>query len=130
VDGQFADQALVSNEQMSAGGASTVRGYLESEQIGDNGVHASFELQGVSLLKGTDGPGLKPLFFVEGAYLWLIDPLPGTKSEFGLYSTGVGLRLSQWHRLEGTLDLGVALKDSTYTEAGQARLQFSVVMKF
>jgi hemolysin activation/secretion protein len=128
VDGQLADQALVSNEQFSGGGASSVRGYLESEQIGDNGVHSSFELRGPLLFGGS--VQLRPLAFVEGAYLWLTDPLPGQQSEASLYSTGIGLRLSEWHRLDATLDLGIPLKSTSYTDAGQARLQFSATMKF
>lgn len=130
LDGQFADQPLVSNEQFSAGGSSTVRGYLESEQIADNGVHSAFELRGPSLLRGEGAAQLRPIAFVEGAYLWLNDPLPGQQSEFSLYSAGLGLRLNEWHRLDAMLDLGVPLKDSTYTDAGQARLQFSVTIKF
>lgn len=128
IDGQLADQALVSNEQFSGGGASSVRGYLESEQIADNGVHSSFELRGPLLFGGT--VQLRPLAFIEGAYLWLNDPLPGQQSEFSLYSAGIGLRLSEWHRMDASLDLGIPLKDSSYTDAGQARLQFSATMKF
>ena len=35
--GQVADQPLVNSEQFSGGGLGTVRGYLESEELGDNG---------------------------------------------------------------------------------------------
>ncbi len=38
VQGQIADGPLVSSEQFSIGGLDTVRGYLESETLGDNGV--------------------------------------------------------------------------------------------
>ena len=35
--GQASDQPLVNSEQFSGGGLGTVRGYLESEELGDNG---------------------------------------------------------------------------------------------
>jgi hypothetical protein len=45
VQGQIADGPLVSSEQMSVGGFDTVRGYLESETLGDNGVTGTFEIR-------------------------------------------------------------------------------------
>lgn len=50
VDGQLADQPLVSNEQMVAGGMDSVRGYKESAAAGDDGIHLSFELLATRLL--------------------------------------------------------------------------------
>ena len=47
--GQISDQPLVSSEQFSAGGLDTVRGYLESEVLGDNGVAGSIELRSPDL---------------------------------------------------------------------------------
>jgi hemolysin activation/secretion protein len=49
VDGQIANAPLVSNEQFSLGGDGSVRGYLQSEGLGDNGIHASVELRSPSL---------------------------------------------------------------------------------
>ncbi len=129
-DGQLADQPLVSNEQFSSGGATSVRGYLESEQIGDNGAHSSLELRGPSLLRNNGPAKLLPLAFVEGSYLWLNDPLPGQQTEFSIYSAGLGLRLSEWHRLEASLDVAWPLKDSTYSHVGDTRVQFSTKIQF
>ena len=49
VQGQVADQPLVSNEQLSVGGADTVRGYLESEVLADSGAVLQMELRSPSL---------------------------------------------------------------------------------
>jgi hemolysin activation/secretion protein len=130
IDGQVADQPLVSNEQMSAGGASSVRGYLQSEVVGDNGVHMSFELGGPSLIRGPDTAYLRPLVFIEGSYLWNENPLPGNPRDFSLYSAGLGLRVGQWHRLDASLDVGWPLKSTTNTPSGSARAQFSATLKF
>ena len=41
VQGQVTGQPLVNSEQLAGGGLATVRGYLEAEAIGDNGVFGS-----------------------------------------------------------------------------------------
>jgi hemolysin activation/secretion protein len=130
LDGQLADQPLVSNEQFSAGGQNTVRGYLESEKIGDNGMHASLELRGASMMAEAGATKLQPLVFAEGAYLWLQDPLPGQDSRFSVYSAGLGLRLSEWRSLDASLDVGWPLRNSTYSSKGAPEVQFSITMKF
>jgi hemolysin activation/secretion protein len=43
--GQKADGPLVSSEQISIGGFDTVRGYLESETLGDDGAAGTFEIR-------------------------------------------------------------------------------------
>ena len=51
LDGQFADSPLVSNEQFGAGGAESVRGYYESQSLGDDGVIGNLELRSPSYVK-------------------------------------------------------------------------------
>ena len=131
LDGQIADQPLVSNEEFSAGGAGTVRGYLESEQVADNGFHGSLELRGPSLWSRKDNSGsLQPHLFVEGAHLALRDPLPAQQSHFTISSAGIGLRFKDGRRLDAVLDLAFPFQSTTYTEAGQPRLQFSTTVHF
>jgi hemolysin activation/secretion protein len=45
VQGQVGDGPLVSSEQFSLGGLDTVRGYMETEALGDNGVSATLEIR-------------------------------------------------------------------------------------
>ena len=131
VDGQIADQPLVSNEEFSAGGSGTVRGYLESEQIADNGFRGSIELRGPSLWSRKDNSGsLEPHAFVEGAHLWLRNPLPSQRSHFTISSGGLGLRFKDGRRLDAVLDLAWPFQSTTYSEAGHPRLQFSTVVHF
>ena len=49
--GQMASQPLVNSEQFSGGGLGSVRGYLESEALGDNALFGTFELRSPSLLR-------------------------------------------------------------------------------
>ncbi|MFA7316487.1 MAG: POTRA domain-containing protein [Sulfuricella sp.] len=120
MDMQIASQALISNEQFAAGGAESVRGYLESERMGDNAVRGSLELRAANLLSGGEGPvnQLFPLAFVEGAELRLRDPLPGQTQRFSLASAGLGLRFKMLNGLMFDIDLARPLKDGAYTMAG------------
>ncbi len=42
---QLANQPLISAEQFAIGGVDSVRGYLESSELGDNGVSGTIELR-------------------------------------------------------------------------------------
>ena len=93
VDFQKASQPLISNEQFSAGGVDSVRGYLDAEVQGDDGLRGRFEIEHPVL--ATDWGALRALAFLDRASVSLQDPLPGQKASFNLGSYGVGLRLSQ-----------------------------------
>jgi hemolysin activation/secretion protein len=127
IDGQLANQPLVSNEQFTAGGVTSVRGYLEAEEIGDDGAHASFELR-ANVPSQTIGSRIDELelhVFAEGAYLTIQDPLPGTSGSAWLASAGVGLRARAFGGMRLKLDVGVPFKSTLYTQAGDPRLQVS-----
>lgn len=126
LDGQVADQPLISNEQYTAGGLESVRGYLEAEVLGDNAVHATLELRTPSYasLLSSRIEDLRLHAFFDAAHLTLIDPLPQQTSRFNVYSVGLGLKLAA-HALTAALDVGVPLKDAAYTQAGEARVQFT-----
>ncbi|WP_204309450.1 ShlB/FhaC/HecB family hemolysin secretion/activation protein, partial [Enterobacter cloacae] len=55
VSGQFADASLVTNEQFSIGGMSSVRGYYVSEAVGDDGFVTSIEMRTPSLAPSLAG---------------------------------------------------------------------------
>jgi hemolysin activation/secretion protein len=131
LDGQVADQPLVSSEQFSAGGAGSVRGYLESEQIGDNGVHGMIELRGPTFWRQENSKrGVRPHLFFEGTHLWLNDPLPGAASQFTLLSGGIGLRANAGKYFEAAVDVAKPFRETTYTRPGDVRLQASARLRF
>lgn len=132
IGGQLTDQPLISNEQFSAGGAESVRGYLESERLGDNGLQASLEWHSPSFA-GESTPGMQDLLFLifaDAAYLRVNDPLPDQQSRFNLVSAGTGMRFTAWKNLKGELDWARALKDSTATKSGRDRLHFRLEYGF
>jgi hemolysin activation/secretion protein len=126
IDGQFADQPLVANEQYSAGGVESVRGYLESEQAGDEAVHGGIELRTPSAASGkfTGIDQLTGHLFVEGARLFLKDSLPGQQNSFTLSSAGVGMRLKAWKKLDAGLGLAWPLKETASSVRRDPRLHF------
>lgn len=129
---QLASGPLVSNEQYSAGGATSIRGYLAAERTGDEGYLLSQELRTPSLAKflGSYVQEWRFYAFAEGARLRLHDPLPEQEDEYSLASVGLGTRasLSKW--LSGSLDWGYPLLDGPNTQKQDSRLHFSVQATF
>ncbi|WP_228022287.1 MULTISPECIES: ShlB/FhaC/HecB family hemolysin secretion/activation protein [unclassified Pseudomonas] len=129
---QLASGPLVSNEQYSAGGATSVRGYLAAERTGDEGYLFSQELRTPSLAKflGSYVQEWRFYAFAEGARLSLHEPLPEQDDEYSLASVGLGTRasLSKW--LSGSLDWGYPLKDGPNTQKHDPRVHFSVQATF
>jgi hemolysin activation/secretion protein len=121
VQGQLSSGPLISNEQLSGGGLSTVRGYLESTALGDNGLFGTFELRSPSLLKATGEGQTEWRFhiFADAGYLTLDSPLPGQQADFALASAGVGTRFRLFDHLSGTVDMGVPLIRQGVTDLGE-----------
>lgn len=124
--GQFSGSPLISNEQMAAGGADTVRGYPESTALGDRGFQAGMELHGPSLAKSLSDAldELHVLGFVDGARLSYLDAGVGQQSSFSLASVGLGLRFRAKKAFSGSLDYAVALRDAGSVKSGDERLHF------
>ncbi|MCW0182025.1 ShlB/FhaC/HecB family hemolysin secretion/activation protein [Zavarzinia sp.] len=137
IEGQVSDQPLVSSEEISAGGLDTVRGYLESESLGDNGVIGRLELRGPNLqgIADTDwsaGTVNEWRFhvFADGALLAVLKPGAEQDDDFSLASVGVGSQIRLLDYLNGVVDLGVPLVDQSNTRAGDPRLHFRVWGEF
>jgi hemolysin activation/secretion protein len=123
---QFTDSLLISNEQMAAGGADTVRGYPESAALGDRGWRVGLELSSPSLA-GTWAPGLNELRllgFAEAARLDFLEAAALQQSRFELASVGLGLRFRAAKRVSGALDYAWPLEDAGGVEAGDGRVHF------
>jgi hemolysin activation/secretion protein len=133
LDGQVADQPLISNEQYSAGGMDSVRGYKESEIMGDNAVHCVLEVAAPNLAPVL-GLGerflLTPYTFYDFAALWVKDPLPGQESAMNIQGTGIGIRGFLFSVLEFETDLAFALKGTNRTKSGDIRSYFRVKYQF
>jgi hemolysin activation/secretion protein len=145
LDGQIASGALVSSEQLAAGGLDTVRGYPERDVAGDHGVIASLEFRTPiysgwleHLLPGETAIQDKVQFvaFVDGAQLQREqEEGEGGEDQFTLLSAGLGFRYSITQYTQIRLDYGYPF-ESTDTPAferdvdGSGRLHFSAQAQF
>lgn len=129
---QFADSHLVSNEQFAVGGLSTVRGYYQSEVVGDRGAFASAEIRAPSLATqiGSYVDELRFFAFSDIGTVSTIDPLPDTRSRTRVFSTGGGVRVKILQTFTGELVVGVPLISTADTERGDPRFTFQIKGEF
>ena len=132
LEGQFSDQALISNEQFVAGGVDSVRGYLDATAVGDKAWRTSLELRTGNLVpKGAGWLGaLTAHTFFDGAWLRLKNSLPAQRNRDTLTSVGFGLRAQARHYATLSIDVGWPLHDAGQTRAGNARVHASGVIEF
>lgn len=145
--GQLSDQPLVSSEQFGLGGLDSVRGYLESENVGDNGLFGSIEFRTPNLVSlWTPAPDKEPtpdsapeprfqpfdevrLFsFVDAGFATLNDPLPEERDSFDAWSFGAGVNFKSFKYLNGSVVLALPMTtqavSSDYTQSRDPRVLF------
>jgi hemolysin activation/secretion protein len=115
LDGQIANGMLISNEQYVAGGANSVRGYLEAEAAGDNALHASFELRSPALRRGEWLQELRLVGFYDIARLRVINPTATDREQHTIAGTGLGMRLKAQKNWNASLSVARALHDASMT---------------
>lgn len=132
VQGQVANEPLVNSEEFSGGGQDTVRGYLESEVLGDDAILGSVELRTPSLdhLLGPKVDSWRFFMFGEGGELTTLNPLPEQQAIFNLASTGIGTSIELLNHLNGQVDVALPLVTSVATKAYQARVEFRIWVEF
>ncbi len=102
--GQFAVNPLYTIEQFSIGGISTVRGFTQSELLGDSGYTVSGELRWSPL---KDDPEILQLVaFLDHGGVRIIDRFPGELPVSSLTGAGFGFRSSLTEKTHLTLDIG------------------------
>ncbi len=122
---QLAAQPLISNEQFAIGGVDSVRGYLESAALGDNGVALSLEAATPNFAKrlADSIDDLHLLAFVDGGQVHVREPITA-EDRITLAGAGVGLRLKGWHGVSAGIDWAVALRELGDTGKGDSRGHF------
>ena len=136
IDAQLASQPLIGNEQFVAGGAGSVRGYMEAAAVGDHALRGSAELRSPlwlakrwSWLNDVQAYG-----FVDGAALELKQALPGQDSRSRLLGAGFGMKLrsAPLAGFSGTLTLEAAwpLRELGPQQKNEPRLHASGSIEF
>jgi hemolysin activation/secretion protein len=132
-DGQLASEPLIPAEEYFAGGVDAVRGYLESEELGDDAIHGTVELFTPTLPALLPDPikdNLRFTVFFDGAYLWVKQTPPGQKDHHQLSGTGFGARVKLTDYIQGRVDFAWALNDAAITQKGDLFVHFSVKGSF
>jgi hemolysin activation/secretion protein len=128
---QISDRPLISNEQLGAGGMDSLRGYLESEAVGDYGANGTLELRGPSLPDLLEKSTfvdyvqeLRPFVFLDGGSLHQHQPLANSSRQIEMLSTGIGFNINMLNRINAVLDWSVPLVKGPSTDRGDNRLLF------
>lgn len=132
VSAQLADSHLVTNEQFSAGGLTSVRGYLQSEAVGDAGVVGSFEMRMPSIASKLPSfvDELRLFVYGDAAKVRVLRTLPDQTASFALLSAGTGARISLFNKFNGELTFGMPLLDGPISKAGAIRTMFTAKGQF
>ncbi|MBY6239901.1 ShlB/FhaC/HecB family hemolysin secretion/activation protein [Methylosinus sp. Sm6] len=144
--GQIADGPLVSSEQISVGGLDSVRGYLESEILGDTGAIGSFELRSPDVgemlqdaikREAAEGEPTVAIFdewrlfgFVDKGAAEVLHPLAEQQAHFNLWSYGFGARVKLLDHVSGMFVYSTPMIRQVYTQAREPRLNFRVWGEF
>lgn len=111
LQGQFSDAPLVPSEQMSFGGAESVRGYHDGELSADIGATLRLELLAPAW-RPTERLSLQPALFVDQAAGRRLYALAGEDKTIQLASAGLGLRVETRFGLQAALHWAQVLKGS------------------
>jgi hemolysin activation/secretion protein len=139
VTGQLAGQPLVSGEQITAGGADSVRGYFEAEASGDLGLLAGVQWQSPNWAAAlSSGLGLperqltefSALGFLDGGRVRIHDPQPGQAARSDLAGAGMGLRLGAAPGASAEIDLAWPLKATAYSPTQSLRVHARLALRF
>lgn len=138
LNGMLSSGILLSPEQMSLGGADTVRGYYEGERTGDRGYQAGLELQTPAYKWGSGLRewNIRGLGFLEGGWLYSL-ARPATTSSAAaeafshqLGSVGGGLRVQAPQGFVIDADIARTLTQGDVTPSGDIRLSFRVFWSY
>lgn len=125
---QYADSHLITNEQYAIGGLTSVRGYYQSEAVGDQGVAQSIELRSPSFATrfGAFVDEARLFGFVDAGYVHVRNALAEQQDDFTLVGVGGGARVRLFDLLNGEISVGVPLRDGPASDAGDPRIIFVV----
>lgn len=130
-DFQFAGAPLISNEQYSIGGMTSVRGYYESQALGDDGFTAGAELETPGLTTPSARiDDLHAVCFLEGGRTNIHSPLAGTKRHQEIMGAGLGMRWRGWKRYSVRTDVAYPLLNNGVVKQGDWRIDFSLRGEF
>lgn len=134
--GQLSNAALIAPEQFAVGGVDSVRGYLESSNLGDNGMQLAFELRTPPLKKYLKqypfADYLKDFYLFSFYDLGVVDVYDSLKNQPAqkVTSAGLGFKLKTTGGLFAYLDYAHVFDNSIQVNAGDERMHFRLGYEF
>ena len=119
---------MLDSEEASGGGLGTVRGYLESEVVGDNAAFATLEVRTPAF--GAALGEWRVYAFGDAGLLKAQHALPQQHSYFYLASYGAGTRVRFHENFNGSIDAGVPLVAQSETKPHDLRFTFRLWADF
>jgi hemolysin activation/secretion protein len=136
-DGQWANTALIGNEQYAMGGTTGVRGYSDGETYGDTGWRVMFEPQLPPIdigMFGNEGGEeacwLRGSVFMDYGETYLLDPPPGSSGRQKFWGAGWGATVNLGSHLDGRIAMAWPLTATPQTPAGDLHVYFGVGGQF
>ena len=129
LNGQISRDSLVPGEQFGAGGAASVRGYMERVISDDQGAMVNLELYTPGLC-GSRGGECRLLTFFDTANVTRNNPLPGERTDTTLSSAGIGMRLAFGKLLTAQMDVGQVLTDGSGQSTGDTRVHLKMSLSY
>ncbi len=139
---QFTDGRLVNSEQMSFGGADSIRGYPENDYLGDYGWITRLELRTPAFIfpreikvpydkKGTSlMDAIQFVYFVDFGKAYLKKPRVGEKKDRLFTSVGLGLRFELYEHLKGMVDIGFPVGNEEPSDGSDNTVHVGVQYEF
>ncbi len=127
VNGQFTNDRLIPGEQFGAGGAGSVRGFLERELSDDSGILANAEIYTPNFCShiGIASTQCRMLAFFDTAKASRNAPLAGEELRWSISSAGLGFRMTMNKYLSVQLDYGQVIDAGGSRHGGDRRLHLS-----
>lgn len=125
---QWTEGPLLSLEQMSLGGAHTVRGYRENQLVRDQGAVLTLELRIPILFTKAGGPMLQVAPFVDYGNGWNVEGPKGNPRDIA--SAGLGLLFTLHEKVQAELYWGHAFRNFNHPARRDAQdlgLHFKLV---
>lgn len=125
---QVTDEALTVAELFSLGGADSVRGFVQSEFLGDRGYFASVEFR--KLFYDAKSLDIEWKAFLDHGGAEVVSPQPGETGSRALTGAGVGLRFAfaNWGTLR--LDVGMPVSPDVNIDGEDAMLYAQHIAQF
>lgn len=128
-NGQYTRDALIPGEQFGAGGATSVRGFVEREISNDSGAAVNLEAYTPDLC-AREGWNCRLLGFYDHAYIKRNHALPGELESTSIASAGVGARLLLSTYVNLQLDYGHVLRAGATSRADANRLHLRLGLAY